>query len=218
MGITKDLYDNILTRCKLIAISPVEVATDYEADPTEWYNVRIEEEDISTLAELENLKWYSFCRCHIEGEDGSTSREHIHALVRFKGRPTLMEFRKALQKTPDRLQRSTIFRKVMCLDHAVGVLHYMCCDRGRKPHYGGSVHLHYSRSVFDDNLLHNRSQYKCKKVREKISREAASGVSNINNYKSQDELHDFESCSCNRGRNSKDEKGIAGKKRKSMDE
>jgi hypothetical protein len=194
-----ELIQKLFKMGKLAAVSPAELAADYEEDDSEWYNVRIEEVDFPTLALLENLKLYSFCRCHLEEEDGSSNKEHMHALVKFVGHPTLQEFRKALGKTGEKLQRSTIFRKIICLDHAVGVLHYLSCDRGRKPYSGNTLHIHYCRTVFDDKWLHKRLQYKCKKIRNEISKEAALGVNNLDMYESAERLHDYETCHCNNG-------------------
>lgn len=186
------------------AISPREVAEDYENSPKEWYHLILNESDFNLLICAPNLKWYSICRCHLVADDGSTAHEHLHALIHFSNKTTALAFKKKLQRAGKRLNSKTTFKKIICLDHAIGVLRYITCADGQKPlrrdgdGLRGTPHSHYDRKVYNVEWLHSRGK-NCPTVRNEISRLAATGVMDISKYTSEEELHDKETCRCERG-------------------
>ena len=128
----------------------------------------------------------------------------MHGLVHFKGGLTLLAYRKRLQRIKELLNSKTTFRRIICLDHAVGVLRYICCEDGQKPTrrdddgLRGSSHSHYDRTVFNAEWLHKRSKT-CVIVRDNISSICAEGVKDLTRYKSEYELHNAARCRCERG-------------------
>ena len=80
----------------------------------------------------------------------------------------------------------TTFKKILCPDHAVGVLRYITCRDGqratRRDADGlmGSPHTHYRRSVFGHHLLHRRNAKQilgCNDIRLAILREVGKHLS-----------------------------------------
>lgn len=217
--VTKEAYLKTLKVCNINAVSPREVAEDYEECCSEWYHLLMNEQDFFLLTAVSQIKWYTICRCHLVADDGSTAHEHMHALVHFKDGLTLLAYRKRLQRIKERLNIKTTFRKIFCLDHAVGVLRYICCEDGQKPTRRdndgllGSSHSHYERKVFSPEWLHKRSKI-CVNVRDEISTLCSEGVTDIGLYKSEFELHNAEECRCERGVEGVKKREEANKKRR----
>jgi len=204
MSISNTDYYSFLQVNDVKAWSPEEVGRDYEASNKEWYHLLLNENDFPLLIAAPNIKWYSICRCHLVSDDMSTAHEHMHALVHFTNYSTLLGFKKKLQRIGKRLNSKTIFKKIICLDHAVGVLTYIACEDGQKPlrrdgdGLRGTPHCHYSRQVFSEEWLHGRGKL-CPAVRNEISSIASRGVSDHSKHTSREELHDKSSCLCDRG-------------------
>ena len=201
---SKSDYNSYLAVNEVKGRSPAEIGTDYETSSREWYHLLFNEEDFSLLIAVPNIKWYAICRCHLVADDGSTAHEHMHALIHFVNDSTHLGLKKKLQRAGKRLTSKTTFKKIICLDHAVGVLRYICCKDGQKPSRRdgdgllGRPHVHYSRRVFNDDWLHCRGG-QCCKIRDEISCLVSNGVKNISKYESKTELHTKDTCLCDRG-------------------
>ena len=194
----------------------------------EMYHAILNEEDIPFFFSIPNLKIFSVCRCHLVAEDGSTAHEHLHALVQYS-KGTHRAFKKKMQRAKLRFHSKTTFKPVICPDHAVGVLRYICCEDGqtkkRRDADGLSAakpHTHYLRSVYNPNMLHSRNgklQGGCAYWRGEIQWNIwrnlsdewlAKNVSGDGEYR----LHHQETCLCENGKKGKEKKAAANKKRK----
>lgn len=219
--VCKQVYYDLLEDASVTVQSLEKIAKDYKNSPTEWYHLLCNMEDFASIILTPNLEIYTFCRCHLVADDGSTAHEHWHALVHFK-ETTLVAFKKRLQRAGVRHNSKTTFKKIICFDHLIGVMRYICCEDGqkvtRRGHDGlmGSPHTHYCRSVFDQNWLHSRGSA-CGKVREDIEINFSNLLgeewieTNVGTYKNG--LHNFETCLCARGKVGMDKKAEANKKR-----
>src|SRR5436190_19203472 len=101
--VSKEAYYKSLNVCNIKAVSPREVAEDYEQCDGEWYHLLMNEQDFFLVTAISQIIWYSICRCHLVSDDGSTAHEHMHALVHFGGGLTLLAFKKRLQRAGERL-------------------------------------------------------------------------------------------------------------------
>ena len=193
----------------------------------QMFHAMVNEEDILTLFNIPNLKIFSICRCHHVADDRSTSHEHLHALVQYKNNKRHSAFKLRLKRKGERLHQKTTFKKILCPDHAVGVLRYITCKDGqrntRRDADGlmGAPHTHYRRSVHDSGLLHHRNGKKeggCKNIRERIQAGIEAHLTedwlkkNVSGSDG-DYLHHHESCSCDNGEVGKAKKLAANKKR-----
>jgi hypothetical protein len=144
------------------------------------------------------------CRCHLVADGGSRAHEHIIALIHFLNGNTVTAFKKKLQRLGKRLHSKTTFKKILCLDHAVGVLRYIACKDGQNPlrrdrdGLQGTPQSHYCRKIFDQDWLHSRGK-QCAQIRNEISLLASTSINDISKYTSAEELHDKDTCKCNRG-------------------
>ena len=194
----------------------------------EMYHAIVNEDDIVTLFTIPNIKIFWCCRCHLVAKDGSTAHEHVHALVQYQ-KGTHVAFKKRMQRAKQRFHSKTSFKKILCVDHAVGVLRYITCKDGqiknkRRDADGlvSQAHTHYCRRVYVPALLHSRNAKKeggCGYMRreiqemiwEKLSDEwLDENVSGDGEYA----LHHEESCDCENGMIGKEKKASANKKRK----
>lgn len=200
----KSEYLALLSVNGISAVHPKEMARDYEKSSKDWYHLLANESDLHLLVCVPNVKWYSVCRCHLIADDNSTAHEHVHALIHFENGSTMLGFKKKLQRVGKRLHTKTTFKKILCLDHCVGVLRYITCKDGQKPlrrdgdGLRGTPHSHYDRRVYLESWLHGRGKI-CGPVRDQISALAAEGVADLSVYTSHLELHDHNSCRCQRG-------------------
>jgi len=217
--ISKNDYYALLEVNGFQPISPSEMAADYGTCQKQWFHLLLNESDFKVLISTPNIKWYSLCRCHLVADDGSTAHEHMHALIHFLNGATVTAFKKRLERLDKRLHSKTTFRKIICLDHAVGVLRYISCKDGQKPlrrdddGLQGTPHSHYSQQTFHKEWIHGRGKH-CAAVRDAISRLASDGVSDLSKYTSELELHDKDSCLCDRGTEGLKKKAEANRRRK----
>lgn len=218
MPLPEEDYYSLLTLNSIEALSPAELAREFEISSREWYHVVLNESDFSLLVCTANAKWYSICRCHVVSNVGITSDEHMHALVHFVGNSTLTGFKKKLQRVGKQLQRNTAFKKIVCLDQAVGILRNISCKDGHQiPRCDGYAQqgtpLTYSNKLFDESWLHEDEE-QCDGIRNAISELASDGVQDLANYMSRLELHDKKSCLCDRGEAGRNKKEEANRKRR----
>jgi hypothetical protein len=230
MCLRKKEYYEILKKVGFNPASYKEIANSLmENGVKEMYHALVNEEDILTLFTIPNLKIFWCCRCHLVADDNSTAHEHLHALVQYDKSHSHQAFKKRLQRSKQRLHPKTTFKKIMCADHAVGVLRYITCREGqtndRKRDADGLVgkaHTHYSRSVYEHVLIHDPNQKKsggCKDVWsvimesiwKKLSDEwLEENVSGDSEYR----LHHEDTCACTNGKVGKEKRRTANEKRR----
>ena len=195
----------------------------------EMYHAIVEENDIVTLFTMSNCKIYWCCRCHHVAEDGSTAHEHLHALVHFDAGATLGAYRQRLKQLGTRLHAKTTFKKIICADHMIGTLGYICCGDGKRATkcYAdglmGSPHTHYDHCVFEKSLIHKRNVKEvdgCADIRLSISKSIESQLSddwkNANISGNLLYLHHHDSCLCDNGVTRKQKKSEANTKRRAF--
>ena len=92
----------------------------------------VNKEDILTLFKIPNLKIFYICRCQHVAEDKWCSHAHLHALVQYQNKKTHQAFKLRLRRAGKRMHKKTTFKKILCPDHAVGVLRYLTCTDGQR--------------------------------------------------------------------------------------
>ena len=131
MGLNKKEYYKLLNGFDWMPASYENIANSVmDNGVKEMYHAIVNEYDIVTLFTIPNIKIFWCCRCHIVGEDGTTAHEHLHALVQYK-KGTHLAFKKKMQRGKQRFHSKTSFKKIRCVDHAVGVLRYITCKDGQ---------------------------------------------------------------------------------------
>ena len=213
-------YKLLLKTMNMKQLSYEVVAKDWENNSKEWYHVLVAIEDLPIVLAIPNLQIYAWCRCKLVADDGSEAHFHWHGLVHFKEQKLLSWKRQSRRVGVKFSSPKNTFKKVICLDHAVGVLRYIACKDGQRVGRrdgDGLVthpHTHYSRQPIDEDHRHVRS-VRCAKVRDEIS-------SNISNFIdltdkpnwTRVELHDKETCLRKRGKIGKEKPAAANEKRR----
>ena len=192
----------------------------------QMFHAIVNEDDIQFLFSIPNLDIFWCCRCHLVAKDGSTAHEHLHALVQYR-KGTHLALKKRMQRAKQRFHFKTTFKKILCADHAVGVLRYICCKddkRQRRRDVDGlsyKPHTHYCRSVYNSFMLHSRNQKQdggCSYWRREITYKIwlalsdqwlAENVSGDGEYK----LHHQGTCHCKNGDIGKNKKAAANQKK-----
>ena len=227
MCLDREAYYKILNTSEWSPSSYKEIADSLMKNGVkQMYHAIVNENDIQLLFSIPNLEIFWCCRCHLVAKDGSTAHEHLHALVQYQ-KGTHLALKKRMQRTKQRFHSKTTFRPIICPDHAVGVLRYICCKDGqrqkRRDDDGLSckAHTHYCRSVYDSKMLHSRNRKKdkgCSYWRSEITYKIWSELSDqwlYENVSGDGEymLHHQESCDCENGDKGKEKKAAANKKR-----
>ena len=221
-------YSEILKNVNFTPSSYEEIAESLmENGIQQMYHALVNEADILTLFSIPNMKIFWVCRCHHVADDKSTAHEHLHALVQYQNKKTHRAFKDRLKRAGERLHPKTTFKKILCPDHAVGVLRYITCRDGqratRRDGDGlmGSPHTHYRRSVFGRHLLHRRSAKQllgCKDIRVGIMTQVSKHLSKEWESKHVSghyhHLHHHETCLCDFGKIGKAKKKAANEKRR----
>jgi hypothetical protein len=201
-------------------LSYKDVAEDWEKNHTEWYHALIAIVDLPIVLAIPDLKIYAWCRCKLVADDGSEAHFHWHGLVHFPKRK-LQSWKMQCRRAGIKFSSSkNTFKKVICLDHAVGVLRYLGCKDGQRVGRrdgDGLVthpHTHYSRQPIDASHRHERGK-ECVKVRDDISSKISHflDLTTKSNW-TNNELHDRETCLCSRGKIGKKKKSAANEKRR----
>jgi hypothetical protein len=91
----------------------------------EMYHALVNEDDIETLFSIPNLKIFWVCRCYHIADDESAAHEHLHALVQYQNKKTQRAFKDRLRRSDKLLHPKTTLKKILCPDHAFGVLRYI---------------------------------------------------------------------------------------------
>ena len=227
MCLDNSAYYRILNACEWKPSSYKEIADSLMKNGVkQMYHAIVNEDDIQLLFSIPNLEIFWCYRCHLVAKDGSTAHEHLHALVQYqKGRHKALK--KRMQRSKQRFHSKTTFKPIICPDHAVGVLRYICCEDGQRQKRRDDdglyckPHTHYCRSVYDSYMLHSRNRKQdsgCSYWRSEITYKIWSELSDqwLNENVSGDDeykLHHQESCNCEHGDKGKKKKEAANKKR-----
>ena len=198
-----------------------------EKGTKEMYHAIVHQDDIQHLFTIPNLKIFWCCRCHLVAKDGSTAHEHLHALVQYQNKKTHEAFKHRLRRAGQRLHKKTTFKKILCPDHAVGVLRYITCRDGQRATRRnadglmGAPHTHYRQSAFEQRLLHKRNAKQilgCKDIRLAILKGIKNHLTEDWSYENVSGhphyLHHHETCLCEFGKIGKKKKDAANKKRR----
>ena len=186
----------------------------------QMYHALVNEDDILKLFTIPNLEIFWICRCHLVAKDGSSSHAHLHALVQYK-KGTHRALKKRMQRAKQRFHPKTTFKRILCPDHAVGVLRYITCQDGQRK--TKPQHTHYRRSVHGSWLLHKRSEKKklgCADVRLEILRNLQQNLdeewlkNNVSGHPHH--LHHHETCLCKFGKIGREKKAAANQKRRNF--
>ena len=223
-------YSEILKTANFTPASYFDIAESLMKNGIrEMYHALVNEDDIDTLFSIPNLKIFWVCRCHHIADDNSTAHEHLHALVQYQNKKTHRAFKDRLKRSDQLLHPKTTFKKILCPDHAVGVLRYITCRDGQRATRRnadglmGAPHTHYKRSVFGRNLLHRRNRKQilgCKDVRRTILRQVSIKLSEEGKSKNvsghSHHLHHHETCRCEFGKIGREKKKEANEKRRAF--
>ena len=107
---------------------------------------------------------------------------HWHGLVHFPTRKLLSRKKQARCVDVKFKSAKNTFKRIKCLDHAVGVLRYIACKdgqrAGRQDRDGllTHPHTHYSRKPIDEIHSHDARGKRCGEVREAISQGIATYI------------------------------------------
>ena len=184
----------------------------------QMYHALVNEDDILKFFTIPNLKVFWICRCHHVALDESSSHEHLHALVQYK-KGTHRAAKDRMKRNGQRFHPKTTFKRILCPDHAVGVLRYITCQDGQRK--TKPQHTHYRRSVHGSWLLHKRSEKKklgCADVRLGILRNLQQNLdeewlkNNVSGHPHH--LHHHETCLCEFGKIGREKKAAANQKRR----
>ena len=199
-------YKKLMADFQMKPLDYKEVADDWEKNQAEWYLALINILDVGIVLAIPNIKIYSWCRCKLVASDKSESHFHWHALVHFP-QTKLRSWKRQAQRTGVKfISTKNTFKKILCLDHAVGVLRYIACGDGTKPFRRDadgllcSPHTHYDRQSIEDSHRNERGK-RCVPVRDAISENITNFIQiehkpNWNMHA----LHDSETCKCSRGK------------------
>ena len=192
----------------------------------QMYHALVNEDDILKFFTIPNLEVFWICRCHHVALDESSSHEHLHALVQYK-KGTHRAAKDRMKKNGQRFHPKTTFKRILCPDHAVGVLRYITCRDGQRASrrngdgLQGAPHTHYRRSVHGRWLLHKRSEkilLGCAGVRLEILCNLRKNLdeewlkNNVSGHIHH--LHHHETCLCEFGKIGRKKKEAANQKRR----
>ena len=215
-------YKKLVADLGMKPLTYKDVAGDWESNPREWYHAMISIENLPIVLAIPEMQIHSWCRCKLVANDGSESHFHWHALVHFPARKFQSWKRQAYRTNVRFASSKNTFKKIICLDHAVGVLRYLTCEDGKsngKRDSDGHLarpHTHYSRQPIDGYHRHKRGKL-CLDVRNEISEKIAShlnldGKEHWNSHN----LHNIVTCTCDRGEIGKKRRAAANEKRRAF--
>ena len=111
-----------------------DVARDWETNANELFHALIAIEEI--VLAITNMTIYAWYRCTVVSEDGSEAHFHWHGLVHFTTGRFESWRRRAARLGVRFASRKNTFKKIKCLDYAVGVLRYIACGNWQKHEQG----------------------------------------------------------------------------------
>ena len=150
-----------------------EIARDLESRNDEWYHALISIDDLPIVLSIPNLKVYAWCRCKLIGTDGTEAHHHWHGLVHFSSGKLASWKTKAWRHKIKFSSKKNTFKRIICLDHAVGVLRYVACSQGQVSRRGADGllpqrHTHYARQPISQHHRHKKGK-DCAVIRDWIS-------------------------------------------------
>ena len=77
----------------------------------QMFHAMVNEKDILTLFTIPYLKIFWICRCHHVAEDGSTSHEHLHALVQYQDGKTHEAFKLRMRRRGMRMHKKNYLQE-----------------------------------------------------------------------------------------------------------
>ena len=178
-----EAYKQLVRDQALTPLTYKDVAEDWQRNYKEWYHALIAIEDLPIVLAILEQRIYAWCWCKVVANDGSEAHlhRHRHALVHFPTRKLKSWKEQARRNDVKFKSAKNTFKKIKCLDHAVGVLRYIACKHGqragRRDQDGLRTHphTHYSRQPIDQTHRHARGKH-CGQVREDISRVIANFI------------------------------------------
>ena len=213
-------YKTLMKEMDMKPLTYETIARDWTDNEKEWYHALIAIKDLPIVLAIPDVNIYAWCRCKLVADDGSESHFHWHGLLHFtKGK--LASWKRQARRVGTKFSSpKNTFKKIKCLDHAIGVLRYMACKDGQRVGRrdgDGLVthpHTHYSRQPIEEVHRHQRGK-QCVEIRDQISEKVASfmDLTNKSNWKAR-ELHDSKTCQCSRGENGKERLRAVNEKRK----
>ena len=216
-----EAYKKLIHDQALAPLTYKDVAEDWQRNCKEWYHALIAIEDLPIVLAIPELRIYAWCRCKVVASDGSEAHLHWHALVHFPTRK-LKSWKEQARRIDVKFKSAkNTFKKIKCLDHAVGVLRYIACKdgqrAGRRDQDGLRTHphTHYSRQPIEECHRHDKRGKACGEIRDAISR----GIAECLNWKEKSNwselaLHDFDTCLCDRGKAGLSKRKEANEKRR----
>ena len=189
-------------------LSYQDIVDDWTKNCKEWYHVIVTSVDIPIILAIPNLKIYAWREVIVD----SQSNFDWHGLVHFpnrKMRSWKMQCRRIGMGSPS---AKTRFKKVICLDQIVEVLHHIACTSELDNGDGLATHpnMHGTRKCIDSFHRHDKG-LECSNVRKDISTK----LSNLFDFSAKsnwtdDGLHNKKMCLCSSGgRIGKEKRGIA---------
>ena len=213
-------YQKLLADMYRKPLAYSDVAKDWQANENEWYHAIIAIEDLPIVLTIPDLKIYAWCRCKLVADDGSEDHFHWHGLVHFSKTKRESWRRQATRHGIKFASTKNTFKRIICLDHAVGVLRYVAFADGQRVGRRDSdglvthPHTHYARKPIQDEHRHKRGKDGTS-VRDEISTQISHHIalSNKLNWHAL-ELHDASTCKCCRGEVGKRQRQVANEKRR----
>ena len=127
-----EAYKKLIRDHGLTPLTYKDVGEDWERNSKEWYHALIAIEDLPIVLAIPELKIYAWCRCKVVANDGSEAHLHWHGLVDFPTRKLQSWKQQARRVNVKFHSAKNTFKKIKCLDHAVGVLRYLACKDGQR--------------------------------------------------------------------------------------
>ena len=99
---------------------------------------------------------YAWCRCKLAADDGSEAHYHWQGLVQYPKRKLGSWKRQARRVNIKFSSSKNTFKKIKCLDHAVGVLRYLAWKDGQRVGRRGGEGL-VTRLPIDEKCIEESS-------------------------------------------------------------
>ena len=212
-------YQKLLESMEMKTLDYEEIARDWESRNDEWYHALISIDDLPIVLSIPNLKVYAWCRCKLIGTDGTEAHHHWHGLVHFSSGKLASWKTKAWRHKIKFSSKKNTFKRIICLDHAVGVLRYVACSQGQVSRRGADGllpqrHTHYARQPISQHHRHKKGK-DCAVIRNWISVKIARhlNLKEKTNWNAA-ALHDVKTCTCDRGDIGREKKKEANEKRR----
>ena len=204
------IYNRAINGIKALPYS--ELVEDFMVNPKQYFYHYIGSVDdfYTLLSKREEVKLYCWCRCHKPIPNTELfEHEHVHALLMTIGKSHMAIKKKYVRRTNENLFLDSRFQKVHCFDHIIGIMRDIHCKDGQKVgrrNQDGLVtvpHLHYSRHVYESELLHDTIGKDCGDTRDHVEKSCENEfplefLNKLVGDKYKNGLHDYINCACDR--------------------